>query len=158
MTIAAVVTVTYTLTGTAEAPGDYTAPDPLSVSVPADETANGLGDSCRTRSTPPSPTAGDVLDEDDETVIVTLTGATNAALSNTAAELTATGTITDATTPRRPCRWATWRGGGRHGGVHGDPVGGQRAGRELLLEDGGGRRTGTLQTVTTRPGARTTRR
>ncbi len=80
-----VVTVTYTLTGTAEAPGDYAEPDPLSVSVPAGSTTANIV----------IPVKGDVLDEDDETVIVTLTGATNAALSNTAAELTATGTITD---------------------------------------------------------------
>ena len=79
------VTVTYTLGGTATAGSDYTAPDPLSVSVPAgSRTANIV-----------VPVKGDTLDEANETVVVTLTGATNAALSETASELTATGTITD---------------------------------------------------------------
>ena len=80
-----VVTVTYTLTGTARAPGDYTEPDPLSVSVPAGSTTANIV----------IPIRGDVLYEDDETVIVTLTGATNAALDEDASDLTATGTITD---------------------------------------------------------------
>ncbi len=80
-----VVTVTYSLGGTATSGSDYTAPNPLSVTVPSGATTGNLI----------IPVKGDVLGEDDETVIVTLAGATNATLSTTAAELTATGTITD---------------------------------------------------------------
>ena len=51
------VTVTYTLTGTARAPGDYTEPDPLSVSVPAGSTTASIvvpvRGTCSTRTTRP---------------------------------------------------------------------------------------------------------
>ncbi len=79
------VTVGYTLGGTATGGDDYAAPDPLTLTVPAGErTANIV-----------IPVKGDLVQEPDETVTVTLTKATNATLSATQTDLTATGTITD---------------------------------------------------------------
>ncbi len=78
-------TVTYSLGGTATAGTDYTAPNPLSLTISAgDLTADIV-----------IPVKGDRVDEPDETITVTLTGATNLALSSTAADLTGSGTITD---------------------------------------------------------------
>ncbi|MCY3728207.1 MAG: hypothetical protein OXF97_04295, partial [Nitrospira sp.] len=79
------VTVTYTLGGTATSGSDYTEPNPLSVTIAAGERSADLV----------IPVKGDVVDEPNETVEVTLTGATNATLSGTAGETEATGTITD---------------------------------------------------------------
>ncbi|MCY4256901.1 MAG: hypothetical protein OXE04_01230, partial [bacterium] len=79
------VTVTYTLSGTAEAPDDYTAPNPLSVTIAAGDTTAEIT----------IPVKGDVVDEPAETVIVTLSSASNASVSGVDGEDTGTGTITD---------------------------------------------------------------
>ncbi|MYG63366.1 MAG: hypothetical protein F4158_02090, partial [Synechococcus sp. SB0675_bin_7] len=75
------VTVPYTLGGTASAPADYAAPDPASVEIAAGGTAADIV----------VPIKGDVIDEGNETVTVTLGAPTNATV------LTAegAGTITD---------------------------------------------------------------
>ena len=79
------VTVTYSLGGTATADDDYIDPTTKSITIAAGaQTANIV-----------IQVKGDVVDELDETITVTLTGATNAALSSTATDLTASGTITD---------------------------------------------------------------
>ena len=79
------VTVTYTLGGTATAGDDYTDPTTKSVSIAAGtRTANIV-----------VPVKGDLVDERNETVTVTLSGATNATVSSTPADLTGEGTITD---------------------------------------------------------------
>ncbi len=79
------VTVTYALDGTATAGEDYTDPAAKSLTIAAGtRTANIL-----------IPVKGDLVDELDETVTVTLTGATNATVSSTAADQTGSGTITD---------------------------------------------------------------
>ncbi len=80
-----VVTVPFTLTGTATSGADYTAPDTLSVTVaPGDTTASIV-----------IPVRGDVIDEPNETVTVTLGAPTNATVSTVAGAGTASGTITD---------------------------------------------------------------
>ncbi|MDE0195368.1 MAG: hypothetical protein OXP08_07430, partial [bacterium] len=79
------VTVTYTLGGTATAPGDYTAPDPLSVTIAAGSTTGAIV----------IPVRGDTLDEANETVEVALASATNATLSGVEGATEAEGTITD---------------------------------------------------------------
>ncbi|MCY4162972.1 MAG: hypothetical protein OXE93_01955, partial [bacterium] len=79
------VTVTYTLSGTAEAPADYTAPNPLSVTIAAGDTTAEITVAVK----------GDVVDEANETVIVTLSGATNAVLAATDAAKSGSGSITD---------------------------------------------------------------
>ncbi len=79
------VTVPYTLGGTAAAGDDYTAPDPTSVTIaPGDTTARIL-----------VPIRGDVIDEANETVEVTLGAPTHATVSTVEGEGEATGTITD---------------------------------------------------------------
>ena len=79
------VTVTYTLGGTATAGDDYTDPATKSLSIPAgSQTANLL-----------IPVKGDVVDELNETVIVTLSGATNATVSAVEGADEGEGTITD---------------------------------------------------------------
>ena len=79
------VTVTYTLGGTATADDDYADPAAKSLTIPAGtRTANIL-----------IPVKGDLVDELNETVTVTLSGATNATVSSTPADLTGEGTITD---------------------------------------------------------------
>ena len=79
------VTVTYTLSGTATGGSDYTTPNPLSLTIPAEQaTANIL-----------IPVKGDLVDELDETVIVTLTGAANATVSSVEGADAGEGTITD---------------------------------------------------------------
>ena len=79
------VTVTYTLSGTATGGSDYTTPNPLSLSIPAgSQTANIV-----------IPVKGDLVDELDETVTVTLTEATNASVSTVEGADSGEGTITD---------------------------------------------------------------
>ena len=79
------VTVTYSLGGTATGGSDYTTPNPLTVTIPAGSQTGSIT----------VPVKGDVVEELDETVEVTLTKATNATLSTTAADLVGSGTITD---------------------------------------------------------------
>ncbi len=83
------VTVTYSLGGSATAASDYTAPDPLSATVAVGSQTGSIV----------IPVKGDVVDEADETITVTLTGVTRAILSPTAAELTGSGTVTDDDAP-----------------------------------------------------------
>ncbi len=79
------VTVPYTLGGNASAPDDYTAPDPLSVTIaPGSATASIV-----------VPIKGDEIDEENETIVVTLSTPTNATVSTVQGAGTATGTITD---------------------------------------------------------------
>ena len=79
------VTVSYTLGGTATADDDYTDPATKSVTIAAGtRTANIL-----------IPVKGDVVDELNETVTVTLSGATNAAVSSVEGAAEGEGTITD---------------------------------------------------------------
>ncbi len=79
------VTVTYTLGGTATAGSDYTVPSPLSLSIPAGtRTANIV-----------IPVRGDLVDELNETVTVTLSGVVNATLSTVEGATEAEGTIAD---------------------------------------------------------------
>ena len=79
------VTVPYTLGGSAQSPGDYTAPNPLSITISA-------GDSSGTITIP---VKGDLIDEANETVTVTLGDPTNATLSTAEGAGEASGTITD---------------------------------------------------------------
>ncbi len=79
------VTVTYTLGGTATAGSDYEDPDPKSITIPAGEGTGSIVIKVK----------GDVVDEQSETIEVTLAGATNAVLSSTPGALTGTGTIND---------------------------------------------------------------
>ncbi len=79
------VTVPYTLGGTASGGDDYTAPAPLSVTLAPKATSVDIV----------VPVKGDGIDEDDETVTVTLGSPTNAAVSNAEGAGTASGTITD---------------------------------------------------------------
>ena len=89
MTLSAVsgsnVTVTYTLGGTATADEDYTDPATKSLTIAAGtRTGNIL-----------IPVKGDLVDELNETVIVTLSGATNATVSTVEGADEGEGTITD---------------------------------------------------------------
>ena len=79
------VTVTYTLGGTATADEDYTDPATKSLTIAAGtRTGNIL-----------IPVKGDLVDELNETVIVTLSGATNATVSTVEGADEGEGTITD---------------------------------------------------------------
>jgi len=79
------VTVSYELGGTASGGTDYTAPDPLSATI-------AVGD---TTATITVKVKGDEIAEGDETVVVTLTKATNAAISAVQGASTGTGMIVD---------------------------------------------------------------
>ena len=79
------VTVTYTLGGTATANSDYTDPDTKTATIGAGSTTGNIV----------IPVKGDLVAEGNETVIVTLSGATNASVSGVSGEDTGTGTITD---------------------------------------------------------------
>ena len=79
------VTVAYALGGTATAGADYTAPNPLSLTIAAGTTTANIV----------VPIKGDELDEPNETVTVTLGTLANATLNSAQGAGTATGTITD---------------------------------------------------------------
>ena len=79
------VTVPYTLSGTATAGTDYSEPDPRSVMIEA----GGMG------ATIAIPVAGDEVDEENETITVTLGTPTNATVSTAEGAGAASGTITD---------------------------------------------------------------
>ena len=79
------VTVPYTLSGTATAGTDYTEPDPRSVTIAAGTTQANID----------IPVAGDEVDEENETITVTLGTPTNATVSTVEGAGAATGTITD---------------------------------------------------------------
>ena len=80
------VIVTYSVGGTAVAPGDYIDPDPKSVTIEAGETSANIVIKVK----------GDVVDELDETVTVTLVSVTgDATLSTVEGALTGSGTIND---------------------------------------------------------------
>ena len=79
------VTVPYTLSGTATAGTDYTEPDPRSVTIAAGTM----------RADIEIPVAGDEVDEENETITVTLGTPTNATVSTAEGAGAASGTITD---------------------------------------------------------------
>ena len=79
------VTVPYTLSGTATAGTDYTEPDPRSVTIAAGTTQANIA----------IPVAGDEVDEENETITVTLGTPTNATVSTAEGAGAASGTITD---------------------------------------------------------------
>ena len=79
------VTVPYTLSGTATAGTDYTEPDPRSVTIAAGQTEADIE----------IPVAGDEVDEENETITVTLGTPTNATVSTAEGAGAASGTITD---------------------------------------------------------------
>ena len=79
------VTVPYTLAGTATAGTDYTEPDPRSVTITAGMTQADIV----------IPVAGDEVDEENETITVTLGTPTNATVSTAEGAGAASGTITD---------------------------------------------------------------
>ena len=79
------VTVPYTLAGTATAGTDYTEPDPRSVMIAAGQTQANIA----------IPVAGDEVDEENETITVTLGMPTNATVSTAEGAGAASGTITD---------------------------------------------------------------
>ena len=79
------VTVPYTLSGTATAGTDYTEPDPRSVTIAAGQTRANIA----------IPVAGDEVDEENETITVTLGTPTNATVSTAEGAGAASGTITD---------------------------------------------------------------
>ena len=79
------VTVPYTLSGTATAGTDYTEPDPRSVTIAAKMTQEDIA----------IPVAGDEVDEENETIMVTLGTPTNATVSTAEGAGAASGTITD---------------------------------------------------------------
>ena len=79
------VTVPYTLSGTATAGTDYTEPDPRSVTI----------DEGTMRADITIPVAGDEVDEENETIMVTLGTPTNATVSTAEGAGAASGTITD---------------------------------------------------------------
>ena len=79
------VTVPYTLGGTATAGTDYTEPDPRSVMIAAGQTQANIE----------IPVAGDEVDEENETITVTLGTPTNATVSTAEGAGAASGTITD---------------------------------------------------------------
>ena len=80
-----VVTVPYTLAGSADADDDYDDPTTKSVTIAAGATTANIV----------IPVKGDELDEANETVVVTLGGPTNATVSTAEGAGTGTGTITD---------------------------------------------------------------
>ena len=79
------VTVPYTLAGTATAGTDYTDPDPRSVTIAAGTTQADIE----------IPVTGDEVDEENETITVTLGTPTNATVSTADGAGAASGTITD---------------------------------------------------------------
>ena len=79
------ITVPYTLTGTATGGSDYETPLTTSLSIPAGDTSGTIVIKVK----------GDVLDEPNETIIVTLDAPTHATVSTTDGAGTGTGTITD---------------------------------------------------------------
>ncbi len=79
------VTVPYTLGGTATAGTDYTEPDPRSVTISAGTRQANIE----------IPVAGDEVDEENETITVTLGTPTNATVSTAEGAGAASGTITD---------------------------------------------------------------
>ena len=79
------VTVSYTLGGSAKNGTDYTAPDPLSITIAAGASSASID----------IPIRGDTVDEGNETVVVTLTAADNADISDAQGANTASGMITD---------------------------------------------------------------
>ncbi len=79
------VKVSYTLGGSAKNGTDYTAPDPLSITIAAGASSASID----------IPIRGDTIDEGNETVVVTLTAADNADISDAQGANTASGTITD---------------------------------------------------------------
>ncbi len=79
------VTVPYTLSGTATAGTDYTEPDPRSVTIAAGTTQANIA----------IPVAGDEVDEENETITVTLGTPTNATVSTAEGAGATSGTITD---------------------------------------------------------------
>ena len=80
-----VVTVPYSLTGTAAADDDYDDPATKSVTIAAGQTTGTITIAVK----------GDEIDEANETVIVTLGSPTNAAIGRAEGAGTGTGTITD---------------------------------------------------------------
>ena len=79
------VTVPYTLSGTATAGTDYNEPDPRSVTIAAGTTQANIA----------IPVVGDMVDEENETITVTLGTPTNATVSTADGAGSASGTITD---------------------------------------------------------------
>ena len=79
------VTVPYTLSGTATAGTDYTEPNSRSVTIAAGRTGADIE----------IPVAGDEVDEENETITVTLGTPTNATVSTAEGAGAASGTITD---------------------------------------------------------------
>ncbi len=79
------VTVPYTLTGTATGGSDYETPASTSLSIAAGDTSGTIVIKVK----------GDILDEPNETIIVTLGAPTNATVSTVEGAGTGTGTITD---------------------------------------------------------------
>ena len=80
-----VVTVPYTLTGTATGGSDYETPASTSLAIAAGDTSGTIVVKVK----------GDTLDEPDETIIVTLGAPTNATVSTVEGAGAGTGTITD---------------------------------------------------------------
>ena len=80
-----VITVPYTLSGTATATDDYTDPATKSIKIAAGASSGTIV----------IPVKGDTVDEPDETIIVTLGAPTNASIATTEGAGTATGTIND---------------------------------------------------------------
>ncbi len=79
------VTVPYTLSGSATAGDDYSAPNPQSIVIAAGSTEGTIS----------IPVKGDLLDEADETIVVSLQSPTNASISTVAGAGSGTGEITD---------------------------------------------------------------
>ena len=79
------VTVPYTLTGTATGGSDYETPSSTSLSIPAGDTSGTIVIKVK----------GDILDEPNETIVVTLGAPTNATVSTVEGAGTGTGTIND---------------------------------------------------------------
>ncbi len=79
------ITVPYTLSGTATAGTDYTDPATKSLTIAAGQKTGSIA----------IPIKGDTIDETNETLVVTLSDPTNAQLSATSTDRTATGIITD---------------------------------------------------------------
>ena len=79
------ITVPYTLGGSATTGSDYEDPDPKSIMIAAGSTGGTIVIAVK----------GDVIDEANETIEVTLSGPTNATVSTAEGAGEATGTITD---------------------------------------------------------------
>ena len=80
-----VITLPYSLTGTATGGSDYETPATTSLSIPAGDTTGTIVIKVK----------GDTVDEPNETIIVTLGSPTHATVSNAQGAGTATGTIND---------------------------------------------------------------